>query len=49
MIATALLATFASGYAIAFYILVCAIISVIATALLPDYTNRDVSREYDKV
>ena len=49
MIATALLATFASGYAIAFYILACAIISIIATALLPDYTNRDVSGEYDKV
>jgi hypothetical protein len=24
-----------------------AVISFIATALLPDYTNRDVSREYD--
>ena len=49
MIATALLAAFASGYAIAFYILACAIISIIATALLPDYTNRDISEEYDKV
>ena len=49
MIATVLLAAFASGYAIAFYILACAIISIIATALLPDYTNRDISEEYDKV
>ena len=24
----------------------CAIVSVIATALLPDYTNRDISREH---
>jgi MFS family permease len=49
MIATALLATFASGYAIAFYILACAMISIIATALLPDYTNRDISEEYDNL
>ena len=31
------------------YILACAVISFVATALLPDYTNRDVSREYDGV
>ncbi len=49
LIATALFAAYASGYAIAFYILVCAIISVISAALLPDYTNRDISAEYDKV
>jgi MFS family permease len=49
MIATALLAKFGSGYAIAFYILFCAIVSIGATILLPDYTNRDISEEYDKV
>jgi MFS family permease len=49
LIATALFAGFKSGYAIAFYILVCAIISFAAAALLPDYTNRDISREYDRV
>jgi metabolite-proton symporter len=49
LVATALFAAFHSGYAIAFYILACAVISFIATALLPDYTNRDVSREYDGV
>jgi MFS family permease len=49
LIATALFAAFHWGYAIAFYILACAIISFIATALLPDYTNRDVSQEYDGV
>ncbi|MBV9017546.1 MAG: MHS family MFS transporter [Alphaproteobacteria bacterium] len=49
LIATALFAAFKSGYAIALYILACAIISWIATALLPDYTNRDVSQEYEGV
>ena len=47
LVATALFAAYHSGYAIAFYILACAVISFIATALLPDYTNRDISREYD--
>jgi len=47
LVATALFAAYHSGYAIAFYILACAVISFIATALLPDYTNRDVSHEYD--
>jgi MFS family permease len=47
LIATALFASYKSGYAIAFYILVCAVISLISTALLPDYTNRDISAEYD--
>jgi MFS family permease len=47
LIATALFAQFRSGYAIAFYILVCAVISLAAAALLPDYTNRDISQEYD--
>jgi MFS family permease len=46
LIATALLAAFGSGYVIAIYILFCAIVSVVATVLLPDYTNRDISEEY---
>ena len=46
LIATALLAAFGSGYAIALYILFCAIVSISATAFLPDYTNRDISREH---
>ena len=49
LIATALFAAYKSGYAIAFYILVCAAISLISAALLPDYTNRDISAEYDRV
>ena len=47
LIATALFASFKSGYAIAVYIRICAIISLISAALLPDYTNRDISAEYD--
>jgi MFS family permease len=43
LIATALFAAFGSGYAVALYILFCAIVSVTATAFLPDYTNRDIS------
>jgi len=46
LIATALLAAFGSGYAIALYILFCAIVSIVATTLLPDYTNRDISEEH---
>ncbi|HEX6443069.1 MAG TPA: MFS transporter [Stellaceae bacterium] len=49
LIATALFAAYHSGYAIALYILGCAVVSLIATALLPDYTNRDVSQEYQGV
>ena len=48
LIATALLAAFGSGYVIALYILACAVISIIATATLPDYTNRDISQEHDR-
>ena len=48
LIATALFAATGSGYAIALYILFCAFVSVGATALLPDYTNRDISAEYDE-
>ena len=47
IIATALLAWTGSGYAIALYILFCAIVSITATSFLPDYTNRDISQERD--
>jgi MFS family permease len=46
LIATALLATYGSGYVIALYILFCAVVSIIATAMLPDYTGRDISEEH---
>jgi metabolite-proton symporter len=47
LIATALFATFHSGYAIAIYIAACAVVSLISTALMPDYTGQDISKEYD--
>ena len=34
-----------SGYAIAGYIAVCAIVSIIATLMMPDHTNKDISEE----
>ena len=48
-IATALFATFQSSLPIALYILGCGIIGIIATALLTDYTNKDISAEYERV
>jgi MFS family permease len=47
LIATALFATYNSSTAIAIYILITAIVSVIATACMKDYTGKDVSAEYD--
>jgi MFS family permease len=47
LIATALFAATGSGYAVALYILACAIVSVGATVFLPDRTNRDISQEFD--
>ena len=46
LIATWLYGTYGTPYAIAFYILACAVISVIATALMRDYTGKDISGEY---
>lgn len=45
LIATALFASYKSGYAIAVYIAVCAVISLIAAAMMPDYTGKDISAE----
>ena len=36
-----------SGYAIAVYIAACAVISLISAAMMPDYTGKDISAEYD--
>ena len=47
LIATALFATYHSGYAISIYIAACAVVSLLATALMPDYTGVDISEEYD--
>jgi MFS family permease len=48
-IATALFAEFHSSLPIAIYILICAIIGLVSTALLTDYTNKEISAEYEGV
>ena len=47
LIAAWLYAEYHSGYAIAVYILGCAVVSIVATTMLKDYTNKDISQEYD--
>src|SRR5271154_900872 len=42
LIAAWLFAKYGSGYAIAAYILLCAILSLISTAMLKDFTSRDI-------
>jgi MFS family permease len=46
LIATALFAAYGTGYAIAAYIAVCAIVSIVATLMMPDHTKRDISQEH---
>jgi metabolite-proton symporter len=46
LIATWLFAVYHSAFAIAGYILVCAILSLIAVALMKDYTGKDIAAEY---
>jgi hypothetical protein len=46
LIATWLFGTFNSSYAIAVYIAACAVLSLIATALMTDYTGKDIAGEY---
>jgi metabolite-proton symporter len=47
LIATALFATYQSGYAISVYIAACAVVSLASAAFMPDYTGKDISVEYD--
>ncbi len=47
LIATWLFSRFGSGYAIASFIFACAVVSIAAAAVLKDYTNRDISEEYE--
>jgi len=47
IIATALFATYHTGYAIAIYIAACAVVSLASAAFMPDYTGKDISAEYD--
>jgi MFS family permease len=48
LIATALFAAYHSGYAIAIYIAGCAVVSLIAASLMPDYTGKSIDMEYDE-
>ncbi len=48
-IATALFAAFGYTLPIAIYIAVCAVIGLVATSLLTDYTGKDISAEYQGV
>jgi general stress protein CsbA len=47
LIATALFATYHSGYAISIYVAACAVISMVVAAFMLDYTGRDISKEND--
>ena len=47
LIATALFAAYGSGQAVSIYIAACALVSLASAALMPDYTGRDISMEYD--
>jgi MFS family permease len=47
LIATALLATYHSSYAISIYIAACAMVGLASAAFMPDYTGKDISAEYD--
>ena len=46
LIATWLFATYHSAFAIAIYIAICAVITLIATAMMSDYTGKDISGDY---
>src|SRR3974377_681820 len=47
LIATPLSAHYRSGFGVGGYIAICAVISLVAAALMPDYTGKDISQEYD--
>jgi hypothetical protein len=47
LIAIWLLVKFNSAYAVAAYILVCAVLTLIATAMMKDYTGKDIEGEYE--
>jgi MFS family permease len=47
LIATWLYAQFQSAYAVACYMLVCAVITIISAVLMTDYTGKDIEGEYE--
>lgn len=46
LIATWLFGAYQTPYAIAIYIACCAVVSIVATAMMTDYTGKDISSEY---
>ena len=46
LIATWLYGRYQTPYAIAIYIACCAVVSLVATAMMTDYTGKDISEEY---
>ena len=46
LIAAWLFATYHTGYAIAIYIAACAVISLLASSQMRDYTGQDIHEEY---
>ena len=46
LIATWLFGTYRSAFTIAIYIAICAVITLVATAMMSDYTGKDISGEY---
>jgi len=48
-IATALLATYGSGYAVAMYIVACSVISIVSVTLLQDHTNKDLAVAHERI
>ena len=49
LIATWLFATFQTGFAISWYIAVCAVVSFIATIYMTEYSRREIHEEYEHV
>lgn len=47
LIATWLFGTYQPSYAIAIYIAICAVITLVATAFMRDYTGKDIAGEYE--
>jgi len=45
IIATWLFATYHTGYSVAIYIAACAVISLVAAGLMPDFTGKDISAD----
>jgi MFS family permease len=45
LIATWLYGTYHSAYAVAWYIAACAVVTLIATSMMKDYTGRDIERD----